>query len=66
MVAPATFKSLPFDPLADLAPITLIANTPLVIGTGKDFRPTTSKSLWHWPRQVPANTASGRVRARST
>ncbi|MBS0427391.1 MAG: tripartite tricarboxylate transporter substrate binding protein, partial [Proteobacteria bacterium] len=37
VVAPATFKSLPFDPVKDFAPITLVASTPLMIGGGKEL-----------------------------
>jgi|HigsolmetaGSP12D_1036236.scaffolds.fasta_scaffold01663_2 Uncharacterized protein conserved in bacteria len=51
--APLTVKSLPYDPMKDLDPITLIANGPFILVANPDFPPNTLPELVEYARQHP-------------
>lgn len=43
--APTLYRSLPYDPIADFAPIGLITSVPMTLVARKDFEPTTLAEL---------------------
>jgi tripartite-type tricarboxylate transporter receptor subunit TctC len=53
------YNQMPFDPVADFAPITRLTRNPLVMVVAKDFRPRTSWSSSRMPRPTRASSATG-------
>ncbi|MHA6690678.1 tripartite tricarboxylate transporter substrate-binding protein [Devosia sp. A449] len=43
--APSLYRSLPYDPIADFAPIGLVTEVPMVLVARKDFPPTSTAEL---------------------
>ena len=59
-INPAVFSKLPYDPLRDFAPISLLAEFPLLLAVGADQPPRSLKELVEYGRANPklANYAS--------
>src|SRR6476646_6224259 len=59
-ITPAVFSKLPYDPMRDFAPISLLAEFPLLLVVGADQPPKTLKELVEYGRANPklANYAS--------
>ncbi len=55
--APALYKSLPFDPLKDLASIGLVAEAPMAIVARQGFPPNTLKELIAYVREQDGKVA---------
>ncbi|MBW7832764.1 MAG: tripartite tricarboxylate transporter substrate binding protein [Simplicispira suum] len=53
------FKSLPYDPIKDFAPITLISETPFLLLVRKDMPVKNVKELVAWLKANPAEAAYG-------
>jgi len=51
--APLTMKGLQYDPMADLAPITLVGNGPFILVANPAFPPNTLPELVEYARQHP-------------
>ncbi len=56
---PALGREMPFDPLRDLAPITMIVDNPLVIAANNDFPPDTMAELRTYAEANPGPLSFG-------
>ena len=58
MVNPSMYSKIPYDPVKDFAPVTLVAASPNVISVAsRAFPPRRSRSSSSWSKPIPANTA---------
>ena len=52
-IAPTTMKAMPYDPVKDLLPITLVGVVPFFLVANPDFPPNTLAELIAWARANP-------------
>jgi tripartite-type tricarboxylate transporter receptor subunit TctC len=56
---PSLFKSLPYDPIKDFAPITLLSETPFMLVVRKDMPVKNVKELAAWMKANPSEASYG-------